>query len=98
MNYLRRDVKTNSSQVQFLVSVNTGNYEEYSRALTDIFSGIVISVHSVYLGSSRPQSPKSEYYRSLVLLHDLRICRHFNYVVFFKGKFKGVYLVIFVLP
>ena len=33
INHLRRDVKTNSSQVQFLVSVNTRNYEEYSRSL-----------------------------------------------------------------
>ena len=40
INYLRRDVKTNSSQVQFLVSVNTRNYEEYTRALqAEIFSG-----------------------------------------------------------
>ena len=48
INYLRRDVKTNSSQVQFLVSVNTGNYEEYTRALqAQIFSGSLSLVLSL---------------------------------------------------
>ena len=36
IDYLRRDVETNSSQVEFLVSVNTGHYEEYSRTLLEI--------------------------------------------------------------
>ena len=53
INHLRRDVKTNSSQVQFLVSVNTGNYEKYSGALAEIVSDQI----TVRVAASLPWLP-----------------------------------------
>jgi hypothetical protein len=50
------NIKAHSSQVQFLIRVNTRHYEEYARSL----------------GSSRPQAAKAEYYRSLIFLDNLQ--------------------------
>ena len=54
---LRRNIKADSSEINFLVSVNTGHDEEKSRTLS----------------SPRTKSSKTEYHCSLILLDNLHL-------------------------
>ena len=52
---LRRNIKADSSEINFLVSVNTGHDKEKSRTL----------------GAPCTKSPQTEYHGSLILLNNL---------------------------
>ena len=56
-DFLRRDIKCHGSEVYFLVMVNTGQDEEYTRTFSSTLS----------------QSSKPEYDSSLILLYNLEL-------------------------
>ena len=74
---LGRNIKGDCPHVHTLVAVHAGNHEEYSWTL--IQKPEIIEITDLTendLGSSTPQSSKSEYNSSLIFLYNL--CNNFN--------------------